>query len=90
MSAQKEALEKLRIDRAEEQDSPRRGWIVAVVVAVLVIATVAWWLAGRSGVAEVQTAVAREIRVGAGGTVLNASGNAGSGARIRATSPDAE
>jgi RND family efflux transporter MFP subunit len=74
MSAKKEALEKLRIDRAEEKDSPRRGWIVAIVVAVLVVAAVTWWLAGRSGVAEVRTAVAREIRVGAGSTVLNASG----------------
>jgi RND family efflux transporter MFP subunit len=74
MSAKKEALEKLRIDRAEEEDSPRRGWIVAIVVAVLVVAAVTWWLAGRSGVAEVRTAVAREIRVGAGSTVLNASG----------------
>ena len=74
MSAEKEALEKLRIDRAEVEDSPRRGWIVAIVAAVLVVAAVTWWLAGRSGVAEVRTVIAREIRVGAGSTVLNASG----------------
>ncbi|MGB6334278.1 MAG: biotin/lipoyl-binding protein, partial [Thermoanaerobaculia bacterium] len=74
MSAKKEALDKLRIDRDEEEDSPRRGWIPAGVVAALVLAVVAWWLAGRSGAAEVRTAVAREVRVGAGSTVLNASG----------------
>ncbi|MGB6849741.1 MAG: efflux RND transporter periplasmic adaptor subunit [Thermoanaerobaculia bacterium] len=74
MSAKKEALDKLRIDRDEEEDSPRRGWIPAAIVAALVLAVVAWWLAGRSGAAEVRTAVAREVRVGAGSTVLNASG----------------
>jgi RND family efflux transporter MFP subunit len=74
MSAKKEALEQLRIDRDEEEDSPRRGWMVAIVVAVLVVAAMVWLLAGRTGVAEVRTAVAREIRVGAGSTVLNASG----------------
>jgi RND family efflux transporter MFP subunit len=74
MSAEKEALEQLRIDRAEVEDPPRRGWIVAIVVAVLVVAALTWWLVGRSGVAEVRTADAREVRVGAGSTVLNASG----------------
>jgi RND family efflux transporter MFP subunit len=74
MIAKKEALDKLRIDRNEEDESPRRGWIVALVVALVVIAALTWWLFGRSGLAEVRTAVAREVRTGAGSTVLNASG----------------
>ncbi|TNF80835.1 MAG: efflux RND transporter periplasmic adaptor subunit [Acidobacteria bacterium] len=74
MSAKKEALEQLRIDRNGEEDSPRRGWIVALVVAALVVAAVIWLLTGQDEIASVRTAVAREIRVGAGSTVLNASG----------------
>ncbi|MEE9562148.1 MAG: efflux RND transporter periplasmic adaptor subunit [Thermoanaerobaculia bacterium] len=74
MSAEKEALEKLRIDRNGVEESPRRGWMVGLVVIVLLVAAGAWWLGGRSGVAGVQTAAAREVRVGPGSTVLNASG----------------
>src|SRR5208283_2231631 len=71
MSVQKPALDDLRIERSERPNPARR----ILSVAILVLAGLAAWIAGRPKPLEVRTAVARES---AGGnserTVLNASG----------------
>jgi len=75
MSVQKPALDDLRIERGARPNPARRILPVAIGLAILVLAGLAAWIAGRPKPVEVRTAVARES---AGGdserTVLNASG----------------
>ncbi|MEE8278217.1 MAG: efflux RND transporter periplasmic adaptor subunit [Thermoanaerobaculia bacterium] len=68
------ALEELRIDRGADEERPSRAWLALVVGVVLVAAVVLGWWLRSPAVAEVRTAVAREIAGGAQSTVLNASG----------------
>ena len=70
----KRALEELRIDRGADEERPSRAWLALVVGVVLVAAVVLGWWLRSPAVAEVRTAVAREIAGGAQSTVLNASG----------------
>jgi RND family efflux transporter MFP subunit len=67
-----EKLDGLKIDRPEES-ARSRWWILAAVVAVSALLLALWWFT-RPRVAEVTTAMAREVSVGGDQTVLNASG----------------
>ncbi|HEX9723961.1 MAG TPA: efflux RND transporter periplasmic adaptor subunit [Vicinamibacteria bacterium] len=74
VTREKGALDDLRIDRDSAPHPPSRSWWWLAVLAALIVATgLGWWLT-RSSPAEVVTAVAQEVEVGAGQTVLNASG----------------
>jgi RND family efflux transporter MFP subunit len=72
MSEMGEKLDGLKIDRPEES-ARSRWWILAAVVAVSALLLALWWFT-RPRVAEVTTAMAREVSVGGDQTVLNASG----------------
>lgn len=70
----KSKLEDLKIDRPDETVSGSRGWVVAVIAALAILALALWWIA-RPGPAQVRTVAAREVNSGnAQQTVLNASG----------------
>ena len=73
MSEIKDKLAGLKIDRREEPTGRGRVWVAVVIVLAAIAAAATWWTT-RSTAAEVQTAVAREVQVGARQTVLNASG----------------
>ena len=73
MSEIKDKLAGLKIDRREEPAGRGRVWVAVVIVLAAIAAAATWWTT-RSTAAEVQTAVAREVQVGARQTVLNASG----------------
>ena len=72
MNEMSDKLDELKIDRQQEP-SGSRWWVLAAVTAVLALGAVLWWFS-RPRVAEVTTAVAREVRAGGDQTVLNASG----------------
>jgi RND family efflux transporter MFP subunit len=80
MNASAELLKELRIDRrkaaAPPPSSPRRGlWIVLAIVALLILAGVAWLMFGRERPIEVTTAPVVAIQQGtASSSVLDASG----------------
>jgi RND family efflux transporter MFP subunit len=70
----KATLDGLRIHRAEETRRRRSPLYIAVPVALVLIALVAWGVT-RNGAAEVKVAPAKAIASGSGGgAVLNASG----------------
>jgi len=77
MSQPKPTLDDLRIARdPQPKSAPSTGLIAGVLIAVVVVALVAWWLM-RPKAISVQVAVAREVTTSGGGnerTVLNASG----------------
>jgi RND family efflux transporter MFP subunit len=74
MSQGKGTLDDLRIDRGAVEERPSRSWLwIALLVVVALAVSLGWWLT-RAGGAEVVTAVAQEVEVGEGQTVLNASG----------------
>lgn len=71
-------LDELRIDRAAEPPPrPWRRWAALAVVAAVAVVAVGWWLLGRAGAVEVETA---EVAVAAAGaertgiSILDASG----------------
>jgi RND family efflux transporter MFP subunit len=71
---EKAKLEQLRIERAPEKAPTAMGrWVLAGCIAAL-LAGVAWFVFKPAPVIEVSTAVARELKGGDAGTVLNASG----------------
>jgi RND family efflux transporter MFP subunit len=71
---EKAKLEQLRIERAPEKAPTAMGrWVLAGCIAAL-LAAVAWFVFKPAPVIEVSTAVARELKGGDAGTVLNASG----------------
>lgn len=69
-------LDQLRIDRSRPRQPdvwPRRALLLTV--AIVLVATAAWWLSTRAGAVEVETAVVTESQGTTGGTsVLDASG----------------
>lgn len=74
MPDEKTSLDSLRIDRSRERDETKRTWLPMVVVILLLgLAGMLWWLRGPA-VAEVRTAIAREVAASSTTTVLNASG----------------
>ena len=74
MTERKSSLDDLRIDRSSEvAKSSHPGLWIALVAGLIVAAALVWWMTRQTG-AEVVTAIAQEVRVGEGQTVLNASG----------------
>jgi HlyD family secretion protein len=76
MSADRSALEGLRIERQEETPSPRRRWpwIAAAAAVLAALALGLWgWLAGPAPLA-VRVAAVKEAGGAAAGAVLNATG----------------
>lgn len=75
MSADRPSLEGLRIDRTQ---APRSrglsGRLVALLVAILAVAAIAWWWFTRPQPVPVRTAPAQEVAAGQPTTLLNASG----------------
>jgi multidrug efflux pump subunit AcrA (membrane-fusion protein) len=83
MSENENSLDSLRIDRSKTADKGSRAWIPILVVLLLFgIGGAIWFLRGPA-VAEVRTAVAREVAASSRTTVLNASGYVT--ARLQAT-----
>ncbi len=81
MNASSELLKELRLERGKAPPPPpsRRGlWIGLGVVALAIVAVVAWLLLGRDSAPEVRTAPVAPIASSAGGSggasVLDASG----------------
>jgi RND family efflux transporter MFP subunit len=70
----KPALDQLRIERKPEKESSKWFWLVGILL--LIAGAVVAWLYWYSPITviEVRTAVARELKSQAAGTVLNASG----------------
>jgi HlyD family secretion protein len=66
-------LDQLKIEREPEVESRPARWPL-MVVAIVVLAALAWWFLKPEAAIEVRTAVAREISKQAASTVLNASG----------------
>jgi len=77
MNDSAQLLRELRIDRREPLTTSRPvwPWIIGIVVALLIAATL-WFFLARNAAPEVQTATARAIASAAGGSasVLDASG----------------
>jgi RND family efflux transporter MFP subunit len=70
-------LDQLRIDRDDEpRGRPWLRWTIFALVAAAAVAAAAWWLLGRAGALEVETAEVVEIAAGEGAplSVLDASG----------------
>ena len=74
MTERKSTLDDLRIDRSSVVERPSQSWLwFALFGGLIVAATMVWWMTRARG-AEVVTAIAQEVQVGEGQTVLNASG----------------
>jgi RND family efflux transporter MFP subunit len=74
MSPDKQTLEELRIDRRPAPKSRPKTWLaVTGLVAVAVVAGLAWWL-NRPKAAVVRTILVQETTSGGQRTLLNASG----------------
>ncbi len=73
MPIDKNALDKLKIDRQPEREGGAGRWLVLLVL-VLALGGGGWWWLNRDSVVEVRVATAREIVVGGKQTVLNATG----------------
>jgi RND family efflux transporter MFP subunit len=74
LSPDKSSLEALRIDRRAARPPRRWPWLLAAVVAlVVVIGAILLWLV-QPGAAKVRTEVACEVAISGQRTVLNASG----------------
>ena len=74
MTERKSSLDDLRIDRSSIVEDLSRSWLwFALFGAFLVVAALVWWMTRAMG-AEVITALAQEVQLGEGQTVLNASG----------------
>ncbi len=67
-------LDQLKIEREPEQESNPVRWPLYTVLAVSVIAVIAWWNLRPDQSVEVRTIIAREISSKTASTVLNASG----------------
>lgn len=75
MSSPKSPLDELRIERRPERPSRFSPWLVAAVVAVVLVSGGAVWWHSQADAVEVHTAVARDTQSEGGDrTVLNASG----------------
>jgi RND family efflux transporter MFP subunit len=81
MTDKSELLRQLRIDRDKrpaQSTSPRRGWWLAALIALLIAIGAAAFLTTRSAVPAVKVAVARPVASGAGAqsgaSILDASG----------------
>jgi RND family efflux transporter MFP subunit len=82
MTDKTDLLRELRIDRADPPGamppSSARRWGLAVALALLAAAAVAWWALSRPGPIVVQAAVARALATGpsgaTGASILDASG----------------
>jgi RND family efflux transporter MFP subunit len=67
-------LDQLRIERDPEKEPSSWGKLPLVLVAILLLAALAWQFIKPEPLPQVRTALATEIRGQAAGTVLNASG----------------
>lgn len=74
MPDEQTSLDSLRIDRSREGDETKRTWIPLLVVILLLGVAGGFWLLRGPAVAEVRTAIAREVAASSRTTVLNASG----------------
>ena len=74
MTERKSSLDDLRIDRSSIVEERSRSLLWLTLFGALIIAAaLVWWMTRARG-AEVVTAIAQEVRMGEGQTVLNASG----------------
>ncbi len=74
MSERKSSLDDLQIDRSSIVEERSRSLLWLTLFGALIIAAaLVWWMTRARG-AEVVTAIAQEVRMGEGQTVLNASG----------------
>ncbi len=76
MASDKHTLDALKIHRPAAAARSRTPWLIATIIALLVVGLVAWWLMRPKAIA-VRTAMARAVAMENGGsarTLLNASG----------------
>ena len=74
MTGRKSSLDDLRIDRSSIVEERSRSLLWLTLFGALIIAAaLVWWMTRARG-AGVVTAIAQEVRMGEGQTVLNASG----------------
>ena len=74
MSPNKETLDALRINRANDRQSKPLGALFATALVVAAVAAGLFWWFNRPKAVVVRTIVVREAAAGANRTLLNASG----------------